>query len=276
MEDSVLNALVAAGILDKETADIIRNQSDPAAARTFAEDTLTTTTHAALQAQQGRLLDVVDAAGGRPTTRQMDRLWAGENDLLWNALRPALLDIASERAAVAALGAVAGAGVDVFNLINRGVLSWVEDYYIDPDGLTYGSIPNLNLAGRTMVQRAFTAWQLGELEIGDPVGLQQLIDALSVPFGIERAKLIASTEVTRIFSQAELFAARANEFTTHLRWLTANDGERVCIICAPLHGQVVEKNSGGFPGVGWPPAHSRCRCALSPETEQTLTIPFRG
>lgn len=289
MNPELLNALLAAGLLDPATAEIIRRQLDPAAARAWAESTITQATQAGLQGQQGRIIDLVASTDGNPSPAQLDRLWAGENERLLQAMRPALLDVASERAAVAAAssagGGLAGIGQGLaagkgstFDLINQGVLSWAEDYYIDPDGLTYGSIPNLNLAGRTAFERAFTAWQQGELEIGSPTGLQQLIDTLQGPFGAERATRIAVTETTRIFTETTKQAGRANPFTTSFRLLTSAD-ERVCPQCGPLHGVVIAKAVDGFAhpelgGVGWPPFHTLCRCDIVEETEGSLRVPF--
>ena len=299
MTPEAINALVAAGILDKETADMIRRQLDPAAARAFAEATLTQATEAGLQAQQGRIVDLVASTDGKPSPAQLGRLWAGEDTHLWDALRPALLDIASERAALASAGSLAAGGGlrpelsrrlagltgglatggRTFDLINQGVLDWVERYYIDPDGQTFGSIPNLNLAGRTSFQRAFVAWKTGELEIGSPTGLQQLIDALEGTFGAGRAEVIAATETTRIFTETTKQAGRANPFTTSFRFLTSSDA-RVCGYCAPLHGQVVAKeDEAGFihptlGAIGWSPVHGRCRCSIVEETEGSLRVPF--
>jgi SPP1 gp7 family putative phage head morphogenesis protein len=282
MNPELLNALLAAGLLDPATAEIVRRQLDPEAARAWAEATLTQATQAGLQGQQGRIIDLVVATDGNPSPAQLDRLWTGENERLLQVMRPALLDVASERAAMAGATSLvtslaAGKG-STFDLINQGVLSWAEDYYIDPDGQTFGSIPNLNLAGRTAFQRAFTAWQQGELEIGSPAGLQQLIDALQGPFGAERATTIAVTETTRIFSEATKQAGRANPFTTSFRLLTSAD-ERVCPQCGPLHGVVIAKAVDGFThptlgSVGWPPLHPLCRCSIVEETEGSLRVPF--
>ena len=278
MNPELLNALLAAGLLDPATAEIIRRQLDPEAARAWAEATLTQSTQAGLQGQQGRIIDLVASTDGQPSPAQLDRLWAGENDSLWQAMRPALLDVASERAALVAASSLAAGKGSTFDLINQGVLDWVSTYYADADGLTYGSIPNLNLAGRTAFERAFVAWQQGELEIGSPTGLQQLIDALQGAFGPERATRIAVTETTRIFTETTRQAGRANPFTTAFRLLTSAD-ERVCPQCGPLHGVVIAKSVDGFihpelGGVGWPPFHTLCRCDIVEETEGSLRVPF--
>lgn len=280
MNPELLNALLATGLIDPATAEIIRRQLDPEAARVWAETTLAQATQAGLQSQQNRIVDLIVDTNGNPNQSALDRLWSSEDERLWAIMRPAILDVASERAAIAGaeqlITALANNTNNTFDLINQGVLNWAEDYYIDPDGLTYGSIPNLNLAGRTAFERAFVAWQTGELEIGDPIGLQQLIDALQEPFGVERARRIAVTETTRIFTETTKQAGLANPFTTSFRLLTSAD-ERVCPICGPLHGVVIAKFSAGFthptlPVTGWPPFHPLCRCDIVEETEASLRV----
>ena len=280
MNPELLNALLATGLIDPATAEIIRRQLDPEAARVWAETTLAQATQAGLQSQQNRIVDLIVDTNGNPNQSALDRLRSSEVQRLWAIMRPAILDVASERAAIAGaeqlITALANNTNNTFDLINQGVLNWAEDYYIDPDGLTYGSIPNLNLAGRTAFERAFVAWQTGELEIGDPIGLQQLIDALQEPFGVERARRIAVTETTRIFTETTKQAGLANPFTTSFRLLTSAD-ERVCPICGPLHGVVIAKFSAGFthptlPVTGWPPFHPLCRCDIVEETEASLRV----
>lgn len=280
MNPELINALLATGLIDPATAEIIRRQLDPEAARVWAETTLTQATQAGLQNQQNRIVDLIVNENGNLNQSALDRLWTSEDDRLWAIMRPAILDVVSERAAIAGaeqlITALANNTNNTFDLINQGVLNWAEDYYIDPDGLTYGSIPNLNLAGRTAFERAFVAWQTGELEIGDPIGLQQLIDALQDPFGVERARRIAVTETTRIFTETTKQAGLANPFTTAFRLLTSAD-ERVCPICGPLHGVVIAKFSDGFthptlPVTGWPPFHPLCRCDIVEETAASLRV----
>jgi len=158
--------------------------------------------------------------------------------------------------------------LDTWNLVNEGVINWAETYYIDADGDTFGSVPNLNLTSRTTFERAFVEWQRGELvTAGFADGLPNLIRSLENVFGAVRAEAIGVTETSRIFAMAQLTAARENEFVTHILWETSRD-ERVCVICRPRQGSVVGKETEGFRVatdaiVGFPPAHVRCRCAIS-------------
>jgi hypothetical protein len=104
--------------------------------------------------------------------------------------------------------------------------------------------------------------------------------------------LIASTEVTRAYAQAQIQAWQATGVVRSMQWTTAND-ERVCPICGPLGGlefgedgtipgSIEQQLAGGvvtdlgspfvhpggngragrFSGQTFeaPPAHPRCRC----------------
>ena len=262
MNPETITALLNAGLIDQATADIMQRQQDDNAARAWAETLVNEASQAGLSAQQQRLLDLVASTGGRPTAAQLGAFWAGENGLLWQALQPALTQVATERAAFAV-----AQNIDTFALVNQQVINWVENYYINADNV--GSVGSINLTSRTQFGNAFIEWQRGELEVGQPTGLQQLIDALTPTFGPTRAELIASTEVTRVFTQATLLAEANNPYTVGYRFQTSAD-ERVCPICSPLNQQVTPKNSSGFSDVGWPPLHPRCRCSISIETSQTI------
>jgi len=271
--DALLSALLEAGLIDTDTADIIRRQDDPEAARTWAESTLTTTALGALSAQQQRLIYMLRDTDYRPTDRDVAWFWDNENELLWDAMRPRILEVLNERSTYAA---VVGGNAGTFNLVNRQVIAWAETYYVDPSDTTYGSIPNLNLTSRQQFADAFLAWNRGELA-GTPQGLPSLIQALVPTFGADRAERIAVTETTRLFTESIRQAGLANPFTTSFRVLTAND-ERVCPICGGVYGAVVAKtDANGFVhpvrgSIGFPPFHVKCRCGITEETEQTLRL----
>lgn len=78
-----------------------------------------------------------------------------------------------------------------------------------------------------------------------------------------RAKMIAVTETTRAFAEANDKAWQASRVVEKKEWCTAAD-EMVCPICEPLHG--LQRNLGkSFPGgINNPPAHPNCRCWLVP------------
>lgn len=264
MNPDVITALLNAGLIDMATADIMRRQQDDNAARAWAETLVNEASQAGLSAQQQRLLDLVSSAEGRPTAAQLNAFWTGENGLLWQALESAITQVATERAAFAT---VTAGGIDTFALVNQQVISWVESHYVN--GTNPGSVGSLNATSRQQFAEAFARWQQGDVPFSQAQGLDGLIELLTPTFGPGRAELIASTEVTRVFTQATLLAEANNPFTTGYRFQTSAD-EHVCPICSPLNQQVVNKNSNGFGDFGWPPLHPRCRCSISIETEQTL------
>ena len=262
--DALLSALLEAGLIDADTADIIRRQNDPEAARAWAESTLTTTALGTLSAQQQRLLALIRDTDFRPTDRALADFWENENELLWDAMRPRILEVLNERSTYAA---VVGGNAGTFSLVNQQVIRWAETYYIDPSDTTYGSIPNLNLTSRQQFTDAFLAWNNGELG-GRADGLPQLIRELVPTFGADRAERIAVTETTRLFTESIRQAGLANPFTVAFRVLTAND-ELVCPTCGPVAGQVVAKTteSGAVHpvrgSIGFPPFHVKCRCGIT-------------
>ena len=264
MNPEVITALLNAGLIDTATADIMRRQQDDNAARAWAETLVNEASQAGLSAQQQRLLDLVSSTEGRPTAAQLNAFWTGENGLLWQALEGAITQVATERAAFAA---VTAGGIDTFALVNQQVIQWTEHYYVN--GIDPGSVGSLNATSRQQFAEAFVRWQQGDVPFSQAEGLDGLIQLLTPTFGPVRAELIASTEVTRVFTQATLLAEANNPYTVAYRFQTSAD-ERVCPICSPLNQQTTPKSSSGFGDFGWPPLHPRCRCSISIETEQTL------
>lgn len=87
----------------------------------------------------------------------------------------------------------------------------------------------------------------------------------------ERSQTILETEMQTAIQEGERQfyeqAAAEGQIDTDFlekRWFTVLD-DRVCVICEPLHGKVLEFDedfsSGRFSGLH-PPAHPRCRCFL--------------
>ena len=114
------------------------------------------------------------------------------------------------------------------------------------------------------VREAVATW----IETGAPLG--DLARALTPTFGPIRAEMIAATEVTRAYAEANgMVWRRLGEqgIIFKREWRTARD-ERVCPVCGPLDGVIVgleEKFPGGLAG---PPAHPRCRCWVVPKVER--------
>jgi SPP1 gp7 family putative phage head morphogenesis protein len=181
----------------------------------------------------------------------------------------------------ASTGAASGKaeiGID-WTLVNGEVLRWVEGY-------AFELIRLLDERSRTALSEAIQRWTANGLPLPD------LIEELTPIFGPVRAELIASTEVTRAYAEAQLRAWQASGVIERMTWRTAND-ERVCPVCSALGGvawgedgaapttiadQVAEGvvtaigqpfvHPGGHGAQArWagqafraPPAHPRCRC----------------
>jgi hypothetical protein len=103
---------------------------------------------------------------------------------------------------------------------------------------------------------------------GQPIGATATLPAQRIDFAsivdAERLLNISISEVTNAVSGGEFSAAdrftRTTGLTATAHWYTERD-EKVCKICAPLHGQPFEVWAGRFPN--GPTAHVRCRCYLT-------------
>lgn len=103
--------------------------------------------------------------------------------------------------------------------------------------------------------QAENGWSIDELK-------EQII-AHGVTASKSRATTIARTETAAAYSQGSIAAYRESGVVSHLEWLTADD-DLTCDICAPLSGKRVKLDSDFADGIGFPPAHPDCRCAISP------------
>lgn len=275
MDTSLLDGLVAAGLIDRETAERMRRQLDPVALRQWADDLLYASTLGALGAQQARYLGLLRATGEAPTAGALGEFWSAENERLHRSLSASLRVIADEGAASVAWRSAMG---DEAAQLQLEVVRWVDRHYLDTNPNTLGSVYQLNRTGQAEVAQAFGRWKRGELRdlVDGESPLAPLIDALQPAFGAGRAERIASTEVTRIFAEANQQAAMRNPDVTGFLLLTAAD-ERVCPICGPLHrqrrpkdGEYIHPTLGAL---GRPPFHVRCRCDETPVTLASALAP---
>lgn len=145
-----------------------------------------------------------------------------------------------------------GYGFD-WTMANQRAADWVQDY-------TFELVSGIERTTQARLRTAVSEW----IENGRP--LSSLVRDLDATFGRGRAELIASTEVTRAFAEANELAMRESGIAEGMEWRTAED-ERVCPICGPLADQRVEF---GQPfevdgqQIDRPPAHPRCRCWIVP------------
>jgi len=71
---------------------------------------------------------------------------------------------------------------------------------------------------------------------------------------------IVRTEVTRLANEGAVSYYKENKIK-QVRWV-ASYGDRTCVECSGLDGQIFEINS--YPDI---PLHPMCRCTLTPVTE---------
>jgi len=152
-----------------------------------------------------------------------------------------LLAVAIDQATAAMLSSAAFADVErAYDFASR----WAKDY-------SYELVRGINETTRKRLQELFTRSR------AEGWTRNMLVDRIARVFGPQRAEMIATTEVTRSYSQGTDIARQILDESglslVHV-WHTAAD-ERVCPICAPRDGREQ--------GDGWdelPPAHVSCRC----------------
>ena len=270
-----MNAFIAAilrlGIISATDAQALDAATlTPEDAQALAEARMQEAFRTGLLAQSERLFKLL-GGNANPSAAQWAAFWEQENAALLASVQPAITATAQQSAVFASVK-LAGDG---WRTVNEAVIRWTNEYYTS--ATEFGSVENLNQTARQQVAKVFEQWQRGEFD--HALGLPSLAIELEPTFGVNRAKEIAITETTRIYSEAERQTAIADPDVVYLRWLSAAD-ELVCSICGPLHGRMVGKRENGIthPGglyTGFPPAHPRCRCRIVEETELTAKVPLR-
>lgn len=123
----------------------------------------------------------------------------------------------------------------------------------------YELIRNIEDTTRRAVGEAVARW----VENGEPLSslVRDLTAAPGAPFNRRRAKLIAQTETTRVYSMGAEASYQESGVVKQVEWRTARD-ERVCPVCGGNHGKRFPLGSSTKP-----PAHPGCRCWLAPVIE---------
>jgi len=148
-------------------------------------------------------------------------------------------------------------GID-YDLINDKALDWARSY-------SYDKIKEIQITTRDKVSRVISRFiETPGFTIGD------ISDQLINTFGVDRARMIAVTETTRAYAEGQLIAGKEmqKEFPdvrVTKEWFT-NVDDRVCEICEPLDGKVVDINEDFDGGISEPPAHVNCRCWIQTRT----------
>lgn len=139
-----------------------------------------------------------------------------------------------------------------FDRITAGVSRFARDY-------RYKWIKGITDTTRKQTQNAIADW----ISSGSPLSVLEAM--LETVYGEARAKRIAVTEVTRVFSLANTEAWESTGVISQEVVHTAED-DLVCDICNPLDGTHI--------GIGdidaKPPFHVNCRCFTTPVVDETL------
>ncbi len=149
-----------------------------------------------------------------------------------------------------------GIGFDK-NLTNKEAAAWAKKY-------TPQFIKEINKTTADTISRAVAKFiETPGMTIGEVMEM--------LPFGEERAMMIAVTETTRAYAESNQLAANelADEFpdVQVVKTFYTNNDDLVCDLCGPLNGKTVPYDEGwgedGEPdpeGVMQPPLHVNCRC----------------
>lgn len=138
-----------------------------------------------------------------------------------------------------------------WHLVNTRALEWLSRYKFD-------LLSKLTQTNIRLIQTEI------ETFISSPnMSIRQLGQRLESLWSQNRAQMIATTEVTRVYAEGNTTAWRESGVIERRRWNTAND-ELVCPICGPLNQSVVDIDEPFPNGIDNPPAHPRCRCWVTP------------
>jgi len=161
-----------------------------------------------------------------------------------------------------AMGVKDVGGVD-WEMVNAEAREWASQY-------AGQLVQGLNDTTLKALRTAIAEW------IGNTLTYEQLLAELAGVFGLDRAKRIAETEITRAYAEGSRRAWMAGGIITEMIWRTAND-ERRCSYCGQLNGQVTSVSEPHFEYedakgirqiVPNPPAHVRCRCWVVAEVKR--------
>lgn len=178
--------------------------------------------------------------------------WSEEEKELWEKLAPLV---------IAALLAGASGGAELLQPEVAALINWdifddaAQRYLFDYRMSVLASI------NTTTMQRVLAAIATFDFSKGTPQQLSKLVS--DILKNDARIEAIAITEVTRLFAKGSILIWAASGIIPEIEWVTSLD-ERVCPICAPLHGRKIKIWEEFLPGVPSPPVHPRCRCWVKP------------
>lgn len=180
------------------------------------------------------------------TDPMIPQFWAKEDDLLWEIVAALYIATFLE-------GVVSGAEQlpdELQPLVNVEAFNGIASTYARQYRHTL--INRINDTTQEGAQRTVFEW------MQDNTDTLTLAALLALLFSDARARMIARTEVTRIFALGAA-AVWQTVGVRKVRWNTAQD-ERVCPVCAPRDRRVYFIGNLGE----YPPIHRNCRCWIEP------------
>lgn len=213
-------------------------------------------------ATAGLAAAILDALGDPPNADGVpDSLWLGAEAGLTAALVPSLMQI--YLASAVDMATANGITPDMAALTNTAT-AWAESY-------SFELVKGITNTSRDRLRELVTAFLKD-----DKQDLKTLGGKIADMFGPVRGDMIAITEVTRASAEGQrgllqILTADNPAIKGAQIWRTSRD-ELVCPICRRLNN-VLANRRGLFehPETGqvfFPPAHPRCRCAVSVEILQ--------
>jgi len=215
------------------------------------------------QVSRARLKELLSIMGSPPRYANVPQnFWEPFESDLRDKLGPAMNEIYTQAAERLMLDHPVG--VQFEGMVNKLAADWARTYSFD----LVTTISNTN---QRYLQRIVGDFYETQMTLGDAwneiAAYRDFTKRAGWLWGVERAKVIAITEVTRASVagerqvQSELWDEGVHMIA---KWQTRRD-EKVCQICGPLDNQL-EESAAGWPTimgrVSQPPAHPRCRCWL--------------
>jgi SPP1 gp7 family putative phage head morphogenesis protein len=142
-----------------------------------------------------------------------------------------------------------------WSLVNTAAREWARQHAGEV-------VDQMDDATKNVLRESIARW----MDSGEP--LQALIDDIAPAFGEERAKKLATTEVTRSFGEANRQTYKESGVIEVVEWRTVNDELALgCPICGPLHEErrALDESFGEDvfgEEMFAPPAHPHCRCNI--------------
>jgi len=182
--------------------------------------------------------------------------WGSEQELLGTILYPEI-QAAVDAGLITAADAIYAAelGLD-FELLNTAAVAFAEQY-------TFALVSQITTTTAAALETFIADWIRSGNPLSDLYTALQEAPVFEGMFGAQRARLVAITESTRAFAEANMMLWRNAGYVEGTEWRIV--GGPVCELCQMNSDAGVVAMDHPYPsGDTLPPAHPGCRCYLSP------------